>query len=128
MRLLSEVVLSIDQLPPMKNHLRGRHWSVAYESKRQWSWLLIAAVSIESRATLREWAKQNLRVVIDTEIETKKLFDEDNLSSAGNICLDALKWAQFIVDDDPAHVEYSKPVQRKAKKAKIILRIRPASL
>lgn len=111
-------------LPPMKNALRGRHWSVGYGAKREWSWLVLAAASLEDRHTLRAWADQGHMVVIETEIETRSLFDEDNLSSVGNILLDALKWARFIANDDPDHVQFVKPTQVRAKKAALVVRIR----
>lgn len=117
------ITMFVSELPPMKNALRGRHWSAGYKAKDVWSWLLLATVSLDDRFTLREWAEAGTCVVIETEIETKQLFDEDNLGSLGNILLDALKWCRFIADDDPDHVKFPKPVQRKAAKPSLTIRI-----
>src|SRR6266705_1934587 len=122
--MLHQIIeLKVDSLPPMKNALRGRHWSRGYAAKKEWSWFLLAAASLEDRFTLRAWAELGHKIIIETEIETRNLFDEDNLSSIGNVCLDALKWARFIADDDPAHFEFRKPVQHQGSKRSVFFRI-----
>jgi hypothetical protein len=117
------ITLKIPKLPPMKNALRGRHWSAGYSAKKEWSWLLMAAASPEDRGTLRAWADLGTCVTVQAAIETKNLYDDDNLSSVGNVVLDALKWCRFIADDDPEHVKFPKPSQTKSKKPSLTLQI-----
>lgn len=78
---------------------------------------------MQDATTLRVWANLGTCVVVEAALETRNLYDEDNLSSVGNIVLDALKWCHFIADDDPEHVKFPKPTQVKAKKASLTLKI-----
>lgn len=85
----------------------------------------MAATSPMDRITLRAWAAADTCLEIKAILETKNLFDEDNLSSAGNVVLDALKWCNLIANDDPDHVKFPKPIQVKGKKASLTLTITP---
>jgi len=120
------ITFSVSALPPLKNALRGRHWSAGYQAKQEWSWLLKAAATKEDARILRAWTDMGCKVIVETHIQTPKLYDEDNLGSCGNVCLDALKWIQFIFDDNPAHLQFEKPTQSIGPK-RITFKIRKAS-
>jgi hypothetical protein len=93
------IVLEIPRIPESPNQLRRFHWRHRHRHDNLWKEEVWYAVLITKPMGV-PFAKA--QITIDRRSHGQ--LDEDNLVSAMKPVIDALRHAQVIVDDTPAHI------------------------
>jgi hypothetical protein len=119
---MTEVRLSIPLRTPTANQLSGYHWRKRHRMKRDWQWLVVAAMG---------WAgvgKQRGRYDVTIERHAARALDPDNAVGGCKVVLDGMVAAGLLVDDSLAYVASLTVVQIAStkKEERTVIRLRPA--
>lgn len=120
---MNEIVLTISMLTPSGNQLSGYHWRKRRRMKRDWQWLLLAAMG---RAGV---GVQLGRFHVTIERHAPRQLDPDNAVAGCKAVIDAMVGVGLLQDDSPAYVAGLIVEQRKTPRAaqQTVIRLRPAS-
>lgn len=97
------ISLTVRRLPMSPNSLRGRHWSVKHEDKKDWDTQIMVAAGRQRPGVA---ANERKAVTIALFIPYR-LMDPDNLHGSIKPILDALKINRLIYDDSGEWLEYT---------------------
>lgn len=105
--------LEVPEPIPSLNRVYGRHWSAKYRQRKQWGWLIRAAlldVSHDSEhnlalLALRGHVCASGRVGVRAETWRPRVLDRDNLIAGAKGIIDCLRAECLIVDDSPKWIE-----------------------
>jgi hypothetical protein len=121
------VVITVDgHLPPSLNRLMRMHWAKRVRLRNDFYMLMKALTRKEDARALKAWKELNLKVKIQMEVGTPKLYDEDNLNALAKWPLDYLVSSGLVRNDSPEWVQFEKPMQQLGEKY-LTLRIEPAA-
>lgn len=95
------LAFAIDDLPPLPNAMRGKHWSRVRAIHNQWHWLVRDGVGRDRPPAPLDYALVTL--VRHGPVRP----DEDNLMASWKPVIDGLVHSRVIVDDSPAHMKLS---------------------
>ena len=111
---MDEVVrLELPAAIPSINRVYGRHWSAKHKQRKQWGWMIRAALLEASSdpagktalAALRAHVVSMGRVSVRVETWRPRRIDETNCQAGFKSAEDALKAEGLIVDDHPKWID-----------------------
>jgi len=95
------ITLEIPRAPASPNNFLGKHWRFRYRNSQVWQQEVNVAL-LQAGHTKRV-PFQKARITIHRR--GRRELDPDNLVGSVKPVIDALRYAQVLVDDSPAHLE-----------------------